>query len=82
MFAPFLEVARKIIAMGASGENMQKTSDTSRNDLSTEEDGFVTPELSIFRTRLPRPTSTMRHLVLAAATFILALIAAIFYAER
>lgn len=61
---------------------MEKISHTSGNDLNSEEDGFVTPELSIFRTRLPRPTSTMTYLVLAAATFLLALIVAIFYAEH
>jgi hypothetical protein len=61
---------------------MENTNEKHQPDEGTEDDAFVTPEFSVFRTQLPRPTSTMRHLVLAALTFMMALIAAIFYAER
>ena len=61
---------------------MQRPTQKSRIKDDAEDDAFVTTDFSVFRTQLPRPTSTMRHLVLAAATFILALVAAIFYAER
>lgn len=61
---------------------MEKSHEKTQFDEGTEDDAFVTPDFSVFRTRLPRPTSTMRHLLLAAITFMLALVAAIFYAER
>lgn len=61
---------------------MEYPNENSGLEEGTEDDAFVTPDLSVFRTKLPRPTSTMRHLVLAAITFSLALIAAIFYAEH
>lgn len=61
---------------------MEHTKGNSATEQGTEDDAFVTPDLSVFRTKVPRPTSTMRHLVLAAVTFLIALAAAIFYAER
>lgn len=61
---------------------MDNLNEKTTNADSTEDDAFVTPEFSLFRTQLPRPTSTMRHLVFATVTFLLALLAAIFYAER
>ena len=80
--APFLGLGRKIIDSGSSHVKMENTNEEPRLDEGTEDDVFVTPDFSVFRTQLPRPTSTMRHLVLAAVTFLLALVAAIFYAER
>lgn len=48
----------------------------------TEDELWVIPEKSLFRTHLPRPHHAVIHLVLAFSMFILALMIAIFYAER
>ena|GEM_PF-5555677 len=82
MRAPFLDYAGKIIDRRSLGLKMENTNESDGFEESTEDDAFVTPDLSVFRTKLPRPTSTMRHLVIAAITFLFALIAAIFYAEH
>lgn len=81
LHAPFLDYAGKIIEFGGQDQKMENTNESDGFEDGTDDDAFVTPDLSVFRTKLPRPTSTMRHLVLAAITFLVALIAAIFYAE-
>jgi hypothetical protein len=43
---------------------------------------MVTPERSVFGTRLPRPTGVGRHLVVVIALVVLALVVAILFAER
>ena len=47
-----------------------------------EDELWIIPEKSLFRTHLPRPHHAIVHLVLAFSMFILALMIAIFYAER
>ena len=60
---------------------MQRTVNDLKIKDDSEDNTYVTPDFSVFRTQLPRPTSTMVHLLIASLTFILALIVAIFYAE-
>jgi len=43
---------------------------------------WITPEKSLFRTQLPRPTHAYMHLIIAFVMFLIALAIAIFYAER
>lgn len=45
------------------------------------DDGMVTPERSVFGTRVPRPTHVGRHLVIVLVVFVAALAVAIFFAE-
>jgi hypothetical protein len=46
------------------------------------DDRMVTPEKSMFGTRLPRPTGVGRHLFVVIILFMLALAMAIVFAER
>jgi len=46
------------------------------------DDRMVTPERSVFGTRLPRPTGVGRHLIVVIAFSVIALGVAIAFAER
>jgi hypothetical protein len=46
------------------------------------DDRMVTPEKSMFGTRIPRPTGVGRHLIVVIILFLLALTMAIAFAER
>ena len=46
------------------------------------DDRMVTPERSVFGTRLPRPTGVGRHLIVVIALALIALAVAIAWAER
>jgi hypothetical protein len=46
------------------------------------DDRMVTPERSVFGTRLPRPTGVGRHLIVVIAFALIALAVAIAFAER
>ena len=46
------------------------------------EDRLVTPERSVFGTRLPRPTGVGRHLIVVLILAMVALVIAIGFAER
>lgn len=46
------------------------------------DDRMVTPERSVFGTRLPRPTGVGRHLIVVIAFSLIALAVAIAFAER
>jgi len=43
---------------------------------------MVTPERSVFGTRIPRPTGVGRHLLVVVGLSIIALVIAIMFAER
>lgn len=45
-------------------------------------DEMITAEMSVFRTRLPRPVGVGRHLIVVALITIVALVLAIAFAER
>ena len=46
------------------------------------EDRMVTPERSVFGTRLPRPPGVGRHLIVVVVLLLAALAVAIFFAEQ
>lgn len=46
------------------------------------QDRLVTPERSVFGTRLPRPTGVGRHLIIVVVVSVVALFIAIAFAER
>jgi hypothetical protein len=50
--------------------------------LDRDDEKWVTPEKSVFRTRIPRPTNAGAHLAMALVMFLLALGVAIYFAER
>ena len=46
------------------------------------QDRMVTPERSVFGTRIPRPTGVGRHLIVVVGLSLVALVIAIVFAER
>ena len=63
------------------GQGMNNAAPRER-DPGLTDDRMVTPERSVFGTRLPRPTGVGRHLMVVIAFSLVALAVAIAFAER
>ena len=67
--------------LNVEAENQMTKPLSGSENSKTDNELWITPEKSLFRTRMPRPHHVILHLVLAFVMFLLALAIAIFYSE-